>query len=109
MTVNKKLFHLGNDVVSLLKKIEKSFPKTYSLNGFVGGGYVEKNDLRECLLEMLSIINIVRMECLNIPEKEDHVDHYIFKVACSAKEIDALEDLLDKHGYQDYIAVKSQV
>ena len=85
MNFNKKLFHLGNDVVELQKKIEKEFPVKSPLEG-----------LNDCFLDLLKLINNIR---LAIQQSEDPIDClincYEIKVSCKDEELAEIRDYLD--------------
>jgi hypothetical protein len=85
MALNKRLFHLGNQVVALEKEIQKHFPNT------VNDPFNEKNPLKHALIEMLDLINNIRLAI----QDEEPKDWWVFKVKCNSQEVQSVQDHID--------------
>ena len=83
MALNIKLFHLGNDVIRIAKNFEKTFPKDR-----VTG----KNELGECFMDLLKLINEIR---LAIQEGDVKKEIFNFKVNCTEKEMLAVRKQIE--------------
>ena len=87
MTINKRLFHLGNNVVSLAKKIDKEFPDPIFGVHDVGKG----NVLREVLVEMLDIMNQIRLAI-----QDDEPKKWVrFNVQCNSQDMHSIKEHIE--------------
>ena len=82
MAFNKNLSDLGNQVVSIAQEIDKHFPST------VDDPFNERNPLKHTLVEMLDLINNIR---LAIQDKEPR-EWWNLKVKCNSQELLALKE-----------------
>lgn len=82
MAFSKKLFHLGNQVVSIGKSIDKHFPST------VNDPFNERNHLKHTLVELLDLINNIRLAIQDDEPKE----WWNLKVRCNSQELLALKE-----------------
>lgn len=87
MAFNKRLFHLGNQVVSLAKKIDKEFPDPIFGVHDVGKG----NIFKEVLTQLLDIINEVRLAV-----QEDEPKKWIrFNVQCNSQDVHSIKEHIE--------------
>ncbi len=73
-TINKALFHLGNDVVKVSQKIDKNYDI---------GSTSQTICVHECLKEILRIVNVIRLEVLH---SENEKTEWTLKVKCTDEE-----------------------
>ena len=85
MSFNKKLFHLGNQVVALAMEIDKNFSST------VNDPYNERNHLKHTLVDMLDLINSIRLAIQNQEPKQ----WWIVKVQCNSQEFVAVKEQIE--------------
>lgn len=82
MAINKRLFHLGNNVVSLARKINNDFPEP---SGCMNGS---ENVFRDTFLQILEIVNEIRLAI----QEEEPKEWWTLKVQCNSQEILALKE-----------------
>jgi hypothetical protein len=85
MAFNKRLFHLGNKVVALGRKIDEDFPIP---SGCTHGG---ENVFRDTLLKLLEVINEVRLAI----QDEEPKEWWIVKVNCNSQEFLAIKEQME--------------
>jgi hypothetical protein len=83
MAFNSKLFHLGNNVVALARKYEKTFPRT---------GPKGSNELGDCFIELLDLVNQIR---LAIQDAEEEKSTWIVKFEAKTQEMLAIREQLE--------------
>jgi hypothetical protein len=84
MAFNHKLWSLGNRVVQLRREIETTFPDPVG----VCEGYHGENILRKSLLDILDLVNQVR---LAMNEPCDNPKPYDIRAVCSEKQLYELQ------------------
>lgn len=77
MTVNLKLFHLGNHVVRIAKKIESEVPSGV---------------LKDSLMEILGIVNEIR---LAVQHENDPKESWKIEFACTTQELLAIREQME--------------
>ncbi len=85
MALNKKLWNLGNKVVSIARKIDNDFPIP---SGCLNGG---ENIFRDSLLQLLELINEIRLSI----QDEEPQEWWDIKVKCNSQEILAIKDHIE--------------
>lgn len=83
MSINSKLFHLGNDVIALRKKIDEYLPH----------GSINKNIHNDIFNEMLRIINVIRMEAYQ-NSSEEQMLHRI-ELYCTQTDYLCIKEYMD--------------
>ncbi len=92
MSINKKLFELGNDVVRLHKTVESAFPAEFFCDPLS-----QQTPLREILVEMLRIIDIIRIEAYS---SEGSKKKYQLEVVCDEDRIKRINSFLEEEGVE---------
>lgn len=82
MAFNDRLFHLGNQVVSIAREIEKNFPNP------VNDPFNDVNHLKNALINILDLINNIRLAI----QEEEPKEWWTLKVKCNSQEILALRE-----------------
>lgn len=89
MAFNHKLWSLGNRVVQLRREIETTFPDPVG----VCEGYTIENILRKSFLDILDLVNQVR---LAMNEPCDIPKSYEIRAVCSEKQLYELQKKLQE-------------
>lgn len=86
MSINNKLFHIGNDVVSLRKKFDI----------IDRGGLLGKKELMESFVDLLELINDIRLAIQDVDTKLDikSKNPWKFKIDCTEEELLKIQSVL---------------
>lgn len=95
--MNKKLFHLANEVVRMRQKIDEVFPNDSTGN---------KTDLNIFFSEILGLINHIRM-AVAYPEKEEKIESYSFYIEGNHDSISDVLDFLEDKKLKYFYELKS--
>lgn len=82
MGINLKLFHLGNKVVEVSKKLNKTFPRDCFGN----------NELGDCFNDLLNLINEIR---LSFQEAGDPRECYNLNIECNEQELLSIKEHME--------------
>lgn len=77
MPINLELFHLGNDVVRISKKIEEELPSSL---------------IRNNIMEILNLVNQMR---LAIQNKDDPKRWWNIEVKCTSQELLSIKEQME--------------
>lgn len=87
MAINNRLFHLGNKIVALRKHIDEVFPHP------IGDPYNDRNFLRDTMIELLELINEVRLA--SQPESIEPERWWGFKVKCTSQDLLEIKEKIE--------------
>lgn len=87
MTINMKLWSLGNKFVELERKIQTAFPHR------IENSLAHENVFQTAFMDILDLMNQIR---LSMNEPEDSPKPYDIRVICTEKQLSHIEEKLEE-------------